>query len=199
VPLVGVVGRLEPQKGHAYLFEAWPSIVAEFPDARLLVVGDGSLRPRLQARAQELGVAGSVLFAGFRADIPRVLDAIDVLALPSLYEGMPLTAIEASAMGRPVVATAVDGTPEVVVEGETGLLVSPGDPAGLANALCRLLGDPAGRARLGRAGRARAMDLFDQRQQVRRTQELYTAAQAGVHGTLPAIAGAGAGHGPRIP
>ena len=111
VPVVGVVGRLEAQKGHAYLFEAWPSIIAEFPDARLLVVGDGSLRTRLQTRAQELGVADSVIFAGFRADMPRVLDALDVLALPSLYEGMPLTAIEASAMGRPVVATAVDGTP----------------------------------------------------------------------------------------
>jgi glycosyltransferase involved in cell wall biosynthesis len=175
VPLVGVVGRLEPQKGHAYLFEAWPSIVAEFPDARLLVVGDGSLRPRLEARAQELGVAGSVLFAGFRADIPRVLDAIDVLALPSLYEGMPLTAIEASAMGRPVVATAVDGTPEVIREARTGRLVPPADPGALSRAIRGVLRDPLGAARMGRAGRDFVIDRFDVHRHVAATARVYRA------------------------
>jgi glycosyltransferase involved in cell wall biosynthesis len=173
VPLVGVVGRLEAQKGHAYLFEAWPSILAELPDARLLVVGDGSLRPRLEARAGELGVAGSVIFTGFRADVPRVLDAIDVLALPSLYEGMPLTAIEASALGRPVVATAVDGTPEVIREARTGHLVPPADPRALSRAIRALLRDPGAAARMGRAGRDFVLDRFDLDRQVAGTARVY--------------------------
>jgi glycosyltransferase involved in cell wall biosynthesis len=173
VPLVGVVGRLEAQKGHAYLFEAWPSVVSEFPDARLLVVGDGSLRARLEARARELEVAGSVIFAGFRADIPRVLDAIDVLVLPSLYEGMPLTAIEASAMGRPVVATAVDGTPEVIREARTGRLVAPADPLALSRAIRGVLRDPLGAQRMGRAGRDFVLDRFDLDRQVANTARVY--------------------------
>jgi glycosyltransferase involved in cell wall biosynthesis len=198
-PVLLVLGRLEPQKGHRILLDAMPEVHRRFPRARLVCAGDGTLRGELEAQARSLGLAQVVRFVGYQPDVTPWLALADVSVLPSFYEGLPLAAVESLAAGRPVVATAVDGTPEVVVEGETGLLVSPGDPAGLANALCRLLGDPAGRARLGRAGRARAMDLFDQRQQVRRTQELYTAAQAGVHGTLPAIAGAGAGHGPRIP
>lgn len=173
IPIVGVVGRLEAQKGHAYLFEAWPSVVAAFPDARLLVVGDGSLRPRLEARARELGVAGSVIFTGFRGDIPRVLDAVDVLALPSLYEGMPLTAIEASAMGRPVVATAVDGTPEVIREARTGRLVPPADPPALSRAIRSLLRDPLGAQRMGRAGRDFVLDRFDLDRQVANTARVY--------------------------
>ena len=173
VPIVGVVGRLEAQKGHAYLFEAWPSVVAEFPDARLLVVGDGSLRSRLEARAQELEVADSVMFAGFRADVPRVLDALDVLVLPSLYEGMPLTAIEASAMGRPVVATAVDGTPEVIREARTGRLVPPADPAALSRAIRGVLRDPLGAQRMGRAGRDFVLDRFDLDRQVANTARVY--------------------------
>jgi glycosyltransferase involved in cell wall biosynthesis len=173
VPLVGVVGRLESQKGHAYLLEAWPSVVGEFPDARLLVVGDGSLRRRLQARASELAVTESVLFAGFRADVPRVLDALDVLVLPSLYEGMPLTAIEASAMGRPVVATAVDGTPEVIREARTGRLVPPADPPALSRAIRSMLRDPLGAQRMGRAGRDFVLDRFDLDRQVANTARVY--------------------------
>jgi len=172
-PLVGVVGRLEPQKGHAWLLDAWPAVVRAVPDARLVVVGDGSLRADLEARARAAGVARSVIFAGFRGDVPRVLDALDVLALPSLYEGMPLTAIEGSAMGLPVVATAVDGTPEVVRDGETGLLVPPADAPALARALLALLRDPAAARRLGRAARERALERFDVRRQVEATAGVY--------------------------
>jgi glycosyltransferase involved in cell wall biosynthesis len=173
VPLVGVVGRLETQKGHAHLFDAWPSVVGEFPDARLLVVGDGTLREPLQARAQAAGMADSIIFAGFRADVPRLLDAMDVLVLPSLYEGMPLTAIEASAMARPVVASAVDGTPEVVRDGRTGRLVPPGAPAPLANALRDLLRDPDTARRMGQAGRDWVLTRFDLDRQVAATAHVY--------------------------
>jgi glycosyltransferase involved in cell wall biosynthesis len=179
VPLVGVVGRLEPQKGHAYLLQAWPSVLAEFPDARLLIVGDGSLRSRLQTRAHELAVADRIIFAGFRADVPRVLDALDILALPSLYEGMPLTAIEASAMARPVVATAVDGTPEVIREARTGRLVPPADPGALSRAIRGILRDPLGAERMGRAGRDFVLDRFALDRQVASTARVYREA-AGV-------------------
>src|SRR5207249_4886191 len=146
-PIVGVVGRLEDQKGHRYLLDAWPAVTRNFPDARLLLVGDGSRREALEAQVKALGIAPSVIFTGFRADVARMLDAIDVLALPSLYEGMPLTAIEAAAMARPVVATAVDGTPEVVEHGVTGFLVPPANPPPPPPARA------AWRARAGRPGR----------------------------------------------
>jgi glycosyltransferase involved in cell wall biosynthesis len=148
-------------------------VLSEFPDARLLVVGDGRLRATLERRVKELGIAHSVLFAGFRADVPRVLDAVDVLVLPSLYEGMPLTAIEASAMAKPVVATAVDGTPEVIREGRTGRLVPPRDPAALSRALGALLRDPAGAQRLGCAGRDFVLARFELTRQVDATARVY--------------------------
>jgi glycosyltransferase involved in cell wall biosynthesis len=173
VPLVGVVGRLEPQKGHAVLLEAWPSVLRDLPDARLLVVGDGRLRERLDQRARDLRVADSVIFTGFRADVPRLLDAVDVVTLPSLSEGMPLAAIEASAMARPVVATAVDGTPEVIRDGRTGRLVPPGDPAALARALLALLRDPEAARRMGRAGRDYVLDRFTLDRHVEATARVY--------------------------
>jgi glycosyltransferase involved in cell wall biosynthesis len=172
-PLVGVVGRLEEQKGHVYMLDAWPSVLAELPDARLLIVGEGSLRGALERRVNALGIASSVLFAGFRADVPRVLDALDVLALPSLYEGMPLTAIEASAMAKPVVATAVDGTPEVIREGRTGRLIPPREPAALSRALRAVLRDPEAAQRMGRAGRDFVLNRFDLTRQVEATARVY--------------------------
>jgi glycosyltransferase involved in cell wall biosynthesis len=178
VPLVGVVGRLEAQKGHAYLFEAWPAVLREFPDARLLVVGEGALREPLQQRARELGIAASVIFTGFRADVPRLLDAVDVVTLPSLYEGMPLTAIEASAMARPVVATVVDGTPEVVRDGRTGRLVPPADPPALGRALLAMLRDPAGARRMGQAGREYVLERFDLDRHIAATARVYRSVAA---------------------
>jgi glycosyltransferase involved in cell wall biosynthesis len=173
VPIVGVVGRLEAQKGHAYLLDAWPGVVREFPDARLVVVGEGELRRRLTRQAAERGVADRVVFLGFRSDVPRLLDAMDVLVLPSLYEGMPLTAIEASAMTLPVIATSVDGTPEVVQDGVTGWLVPPADPAALTRALVQALGDRERAAALGRAGRAHVLQKFTVTRHVAETARVY--------------------------
>lgn len=172
-PLVGVVGRLETQKGHRYLFDAWPAVVREDPDARLLVIGDGSLRADLERQVRSLRIADSVVFLGFRSDVPRLLDAVDGVALSSLYEGMPLTVIEASAMACPVVATAVDGTPEVIEEGITGWLVPPADPPALGRALVRMLGDPEHARAVGRAGRERVLRKFDLATQVDATARVY--------------------------
>lgn len=175
VPVVGVVARLDAQKGHVHLLDAWPRVIREFPDARLLLVGDGPLRPALEAQARTAEIRHAVQFAGFRTDVPRLLDAMDVVALPSLHEGMPLTAIEASAMARPVVATAVDGTPEVVLDGRTGRLVPPADPRALAGALCEVLRDPAAARRMGEAGRAWALARFTLERQVEATARVYRA------------------------
>lgn len=173
VPVVGIVGRLESHMGHAELLEAWPSVVAEFPAARLLVIGHGSLRSRLEARARDLGVADRIRFVGARTDGARVLDAVDVLALPATSEGLALSAIEASALGRPVVATAIDAMPDVLREGRTGRLVPPGDPAALSRAIRGVLRDPLGAQRMGRAGRDFVLDRFSLDRQVASTARVY--------------------------
>jgi glycosyltransferase involved in cell wall biosynthesis len=171
--VIGVIGRLEEQKGHAYVLDALPRVAARFPHARLLVVGEGSLRGALEQRCREVGLGGSVIFTGFRTEVPRLLDAMDLVVLPSLYEGMPLTAIEASAMGKPVVATNVDGTGEVVVDGETGRLVPPADVSALGDAILELLADPDASRRMGQAGLRRSWDRFELGVQVAATAEAY--------------------------
>ena len=175
-PVVLVLGRLAPQKGHRVLLDALPAILRHFPRTRIVCVGEGELKRDLESHARRLGVGGAVYFAGYQVDVPAWLALADLTVLPSFYEGLPLAAVESIATGRPVVATEVDGTSEVVVDGQTGLLVPPGDPGSLGVAVCRLLSDPAERGRLGRAGRARAVSHFDQAQQIGRTQELYLAA-----------------------
>ncbi len=136
-PVLGVFGRLEEQKGHRYGLEAFSRVVRDHPAARLLIVGDGALRRALEAQTRALSLEGQVIFTGYRHDIPALLDAVDVVVLPSLHEGMPLTAIEAAAMAKPIVATAVDGTAEVVVDGTTGTLVPVADAPAIAAAICR--------------------------------------------------------------
>jgi glycosyltransferase involved in cell wall biosynthesis len=150
-PLLGAIGRLNEQKGHRYLLDAAAPLLAR-RGARLLIVGDGDLRPALEAQARSLGIEASVVFAGHRTDIPDVLGAIDVLCISSIYEGTPLTLFEGMAAGKPVVSTSVDGCREVLEDGVNGLLVPSRDPAALGAALDRVLADAALRASL--AGRA---------------------------------------------
>ena len=178
-PLLGVVGRLEAQKGHCFLLEALPLILAEFPDTRLLLVGEGRLQSALEAQVEQLGVRDAVIFAGFQRDVPSYIDVMDVMILPSLHEGMPLTAIEAAAMAKPMVATAVDGTVEVVQHGITGLLVPPAMSAPLAEAILTLLRQPELTQQYGRAARERALKQFDRQRQVTDTEHLYLATVSG--------------------
>ncbi|ETX01853.1 MAG: hypothetical protein ETSY1_05850 [Candidatus Entotheonella factor] len=172
-PVLGVVGRLEPQKGHQYLLQALPQICASFPDARLLLVGEGSLHSALQNQAKDLGLHDNVIFAQFQSDIPAFLDAMDIVVLPSLHEGLSLTAIEASAMAKPIVATDVDGTPEVVRDGTTGVLVPPAAPDDLAHAVLTLLQHPDLAFRYGAAAHAWARQHFDLQRQIDETERLY--------------------------
>ena len=151
-PIVGVVARLEPEKGHPTLLEAWPLVLAAFPDATLLVVGEGSRREALEAMSHELGIADRVVFTGRRDDVPAVTAALDVAVLPSYREALGLTILEAMALSRPVVASNVGGIPEMIEDGVTGLLVPPRDAEALADAIVRLLRDHPLADMLARAG-----------------------------------------------
>jgi glycosyltransferase involved in cell wall biosynthesis len=159
VPRIITVGRLRPPKDPVTLARALARLQAGSFSAT--VVGDGPSRPAFEAEIRRLGLAATVDLAGDRRDVADLLAAADIFVLSSVHEGQPLSIVEAMAAGLPVVATAVGGVPELVVNGETGLLVPKRKADELAAALARLVHDPALRRRLGEAGRARAEALFD--------------------------------------
>lgn len=154
--LLGSVGRLEPVKGHRYLLEAFRLLAPRHPTLYLAFVGDGALGPELGARAREDGIADRVLFLGWRDDVSALLAALDLFAFPSLNEGMGRALVEAMAVGLPIVASRAGGIPEVLGDGEAGLLVEPGSAPALAWGIERFLEEPALAADRGRAARARA-------------------------------------------
>ena len=161
-PLVLTVARLDAQKGHGHLLAA----AATVPDAVFVLVGEGREEATLKRQAHALGIAERVCFLGHRNDVPDLLAVCDVFVLPSLYEGLPLSVLEAMAAAKPVVATAIDGTTEAVVPGVTGLLVPPADPARLAGAIRALLKDGALARRMGEEGRARVCREFSLRRMI---------------------------------
>jgi glycosyltransferase involved in cell wall biosynthesis len=173
VPVLGVVCELRAQKALEVLFEAAALLLAEFPTLKVLVAGDGPERARLEEGARRLGVADTVLFLGIRRDVPAVLAAVDVAVLSSDYEGSPLSVMEYMAAAKPVVSTRVGGVPELVREDVHGLLVEPRDPEALAEAVTRLLRDPALAKRLGAEGRQRQQREFSLEAMVRRIEDLY--------------------------
>lgn len=172
-PLLGLIGRLSRQKGHIGLFEALPAIWQIFPDTHIVLVGAGELEEDLRTKASNIDRLGRIHFVGQQHDMPRVLAALDIFVLPSLYEGLSFAVLEAMATERAIVATAVDGTIEVIEDGRTGLLVPPGTPAALASAITRLLANAPLRVRLGQAARQTILDRFDQREMLARTFTLY--------------------------
>lgn len=171
--VVLTVGRLTVMKGHAHLLDAVPGLAQRFPDLAVVILGDGHLHHRLQAHADGLGVADQVHLPGHRSDARMLLDAADVFVLPSRHEGMPLVLLEAMDAGLPVVATRVIGSEEVVVDGETGLLVRPRDAAALQEALGCLLAEPDLRRRYGLAGRARYLRCFTSARMAAQTRQVY--------------------------
>jgi glycosyltransferase involved in cell wall biosynthesis len=171
-PVVGTVANFRHTKGHNYLLRAAELVRRTIPEVRFLLIGQGPLEAEVRAEAGRLGLDGTVIFAGFREDVPRLTAAIDVFALSSLHEGLSIALIEAMALGRPPVVTRVGGLPELVEDGRHGLLVPPADPSALAAGIVRVLQDDALRARLGEAARRRAAD-FDIRTAVRRMEEVY--------------------------
>lgn len=170
----GVMARLDFQKGHVYLFEAITLLLKKRKDFKVLVIGDGILREDLRQKVMELGIEAHVIFTGFQKDLPGYHGVLDVHVLPSLFEGLPLGLIEASAMERPVIATEVDGSPEVIVKNETGILVPPRNPAKLADALEYALNNKDAMVAMGKKGRTFALEHFTLERQVRESEDLYS-------------------------
>lgn len=173
-----IVGRLTPWKGHRELLRAFAAAAKQDPNLRLLVVGEvafweDAYETELQRMADDLRVGDRVQWLGFRDDVPDLLAASDIFALPSVDEPFGRAIVEAMGSERPVIATRSGGVPEIVVEGETGMLVTPGSDRELAAALLRLAGSEELRRRMGKAGRERAMRLFDVDRTAARVQELY--------------------------
>jgi glycosyltransferase involved in cell wall biosynthesis len=172
-PLVGVVARLQPEKGVEYFLRAAARVTAKFPEAHFVVAGDGPLRQELVALSEDLGLRERVHFLGFRSDASELMESLDGLVVPSLTEGSPLVTLEAMAAGVPVVASAVGGIPDQIRHDREGLLVPPGDAAAISDALLTLLRDPARASRLGEAARRRAASRFSHDTMVRRIEDVY--------------------------
>jgi len=174
-PVVLCVARLDPQKGLRYLVEATPALVRQFPGATVLFVGGGSAAAQLAlaSLADTLDVRSHVRFLGVQADVRPYLELCDVFALPSLYEGMGISLVEAMAMERSCVATRTSAVPEVVADGVSGLLVAPANSSALAAAIVRLLQDPAARSRMGAAGRRIALERFDVARNIGQLESVY--------------------------
>jgi glycosyltransferase involved in cell wall biosynthesis len=186
--IVGVVARLEQEKGHVTLLDAWPNVLRSVPNAYLLVVGEGSRREALERQVAELRIAHRVVFTGRRDDVPAVTAALDVAVLPSYREAQGLTILEAMALSRPVVASNVGGIPEMVEDGVSGLLVPPGDPDALATAIARLLLDHSLADTLGRAGHDLVHDRFCVELMVKAIETIY---DEGARATRPSEVAAG--------
>lgn len=172
-PLVMQVARLSAQKDPLAFVEGAALVVRQRPDAQFALVGEGPLRGAVAARIQELGLVGQVHLSGWRDEASKLMAAADVVTLTSRWEGAPYTLLEAMAWSRPVVATAVNGCPEIVVDGGTGFLVPPGDTTTWAGRIIDLLEDPAMAAAMGRAGRRRVEERFSLRAIVARIESLY--------------------------
>ncbi len=177
--LVGVAGRVHPWKGQDVLIEAMPLVLKRIRGVRFVIVGDvtpdrTALRESLMLRAEELGVADRLVWAGYRSDVPQVMAALDVLVVPSTSpEPFGRTILEAMASGTPVIATAHGGPLDIIEEGKTGLLVPPGDPAALAVAIIQMAEEPEWRKRMGDAGRSEVLEKYTLDRYVDRVLEVY--------------------------
>lgn len=174
-PVLGCVARLAPRRGHELLIRGFRLLLAEYPQARLLLVGKGEARDRLEALVAELGLAGPIRFTGYRdGDLPDVLQALDVFALMGAGSDESCrAALEAMAAGRPVVGRRVGALPETVLHGVTGLLVDDDRPESVAAALRALVSEPARAQAMGRAGRDRARELYSAEAHAARVEEVY--------------------------
>ncbi len=171
---IGIVARLEPVKGHTVFVEAYHELAKAHPNTRVLFVGDGSERERLQAQVKSLGLEDRVRFLGIRRDVTRILNALDIFVLPSVAgEGLPNVILEAMACAKSVVATIVGGTPEAVRDGENGLLAPPKDAHTLKEKLAILLNDPGKIRAMGQRSREIAEREFSLEMQISRFESLY--------------------------
>ena len=171
--LVGVIARLEEQKGHIYLLEALAQLIPEFPQLKCLIVGDGKLRPYLEEKAREMGLSESALFVGIQKPINPILNAIDLFLLPSLWEGFSLAILEAMAMGIPVIATAVGGAAEVIHSGLDGILIPPRDVSMIVTAIREAILYPQKYLLIGQNGKKTVYQNFTKANHIAMLQDLY--------------------------
>lgn len=169
MPIVLTVARLDKQKGHEYLLEAASMV----PEAVFVLVGDGPERENLETNAKNMRVDDRVVFLGHRPDMQKFLAGCDVFVLPSLYEGLPLTIIEAMAAARPVIASDIPGTDEIIINGKTGILVPPANPRAMAEAIQRVLSDPTLARDLAISGKNRAYSEFSSKKMLEGVTRLY--------------------------
>jgi len=167
------VGRLHKQKGHCYLIQAVSKVRKEFPKVKLLLTGEGEEENNLKKLVKSLDLTNKVIFAGLSSDIEEILPIAELFILPSLWEGFPNALLEAMAAGKPVVATQVGGIPEIVVHGETGVLIPPRDTDALAIAIIDLLQNKLKAKNMGEAGRIRAGKRFSIYKMIEKTENLY--------------------------
>ncbi len=170
-PVVGVVGRLEEQKGHKYLFEAL-NLIKTIPWI-LWVVGDGSLKGSLERLAKDLNLRERIIFLGARRNVPEILSKIDIAVMPSLWEGLGIAILEAAAAGKPIVASRVGGIPEIIEDGKTGILVEPGNVKNLADGLERVLLGKIDAQEMGVRAREMVEEKFSAEKMVEEYQKLY--------------------------
>ena len=173
IPLIGAIGRMVWQKGFEYLIECVPEIVRAYPNAKILIVGDGPLKDKLKVKSEKLKVADKIIFAGFRSDIKEILSAIDVLVIPSLLEGFPMITLEVMAMAKPIVATNIDGITEQITDGVDGILVPPKNPSVLAKAVIRVLNDKETARTMGLSARKKVEQEFSVEKMVAETEKVY--------------------------
>lgn len=172
-PLIVAVSRLHRQKGMEFLLRAVPLVRSEVPTVRVVVAGGGPLEDRLGAEIKALRLEDNVSLLGERKDALSILAAADLFVLPSLWEGLPYVLVEAAALGKPLIATDIDGVREVIKSGVTGMLVQPRDPGALAAAILFLLKERTLAARLGEAARAEIPPQFSVKNMIRETESLY--------------------------
>ena len=172
-PIVGNVAALVPHKGQRHLVEAARVVLPQVPDARFVIAGEGELRPALERQIKDHHLEKHVLLAGFRPDVLSLHKAFDIFVMSSVTEGLGTSLLDAMAAGKPVVATDTGGIPEVVIHGQTGLLVPPRDHEALAQAIVTLLKNDTLRRTMGEAGRTRARTMFSADRMVQDTLRVY--------------------------
>jgi glycosyltransferase involved in cell wall biosynthesis len=173
VPVIGVIGRLVWQKGFEYLIQAIPQVIKDFPEAKFLIVGEGPLRGRLEELCERLKIEDNIIFTGFRSDIKDILATIELLAMPSLLEGLPMVLLEGMAMAKPIVATRIDGITEVLENSKTGLLVPAKKPHDLAEAIIEILKNKTKANLLGKNARKIVEEKFSVKRMVEQTELVY--------------------------
>jgi glycosyltransferase involved in cell wall biosynthesis len=177
-PLIGIIGRLDPQKDHENFLAAARLVCDDFPAARFVVVGEGPLRQQLEKLAGDLGLENQVRFTGIMRNMPELLATLDLVVFSSRWEGLPVALLEALAMNRAVVATSVGGIPGLINHEQTGLLVPPGDPEALAHSILTLLRGPDFAQQVANQGRSLIQAGFSVTSMHNKILAIYTAVQA---------------------